>query len=56
LPKPHSSSNRFTYYGYIVAGSAQEAEAIFKDKTKSRVTYLNKEAVDEDMNLIANDF
>jgi len=39
-----------------VAGSAQEAEAVFKEKTKSRVTYMNKEAVDEEIKLFTNEF
>jgi hypothetical protein len=32
LPKPHSSSNKYTYFGYIVAADQDTAEEIFHVK------------------------
>lgn len=41
LPKPHSSSNRYTYFGYIIAENEEDAESVF-DQTSVNKAVIEK--------------
>lgn len=36
LPKPHSSSNRYTYFGYIIAENEEDAESVFESSCANK--------------------